>query len=326
MASGETIASPPPVVSVIGLCYNHARFVAEALRSVCQQTYTALEMIVVDDASTDDSVAVIEAFLAEASPAFPVKKLFLPQNTGNCRAFNQGLALATGKYVIDFSTDDVMLPERIAQQVALFEQLPASYGVVFSEAAYIDEHGKHLGYHYQDKLRRLKTIPTGDVYTEVLHRYFICGPTMIVKKEVLDRMQGYDERLAYEDFDFWVRSSRHYGYAYLKDCTTQVRKLPGSLSTRIGKPGDRQRYATYLVCRKALRLSATAKEKKALIKRIQYELRQCIIYGNKREARFFLCLLNMLQGKWNVYALLYKLTGSGIVKSVAKRLKKQTRL
>ncbi len=322
MASEEMIPSPPPVVSVVCLCYNHARFVAEALYSVCQQTYTAIEMIVVDDASTDHSVAVIEACLAEASPAFPVKKLFLPQNIGNCRAFNRGLALATGKYVIDFATDDVMVPERIARQVGYFERLPAHYGVVFSEAAYIDEKGKHLGYHYQGKLRHLKTIPTGNVYTQVLQRYFICGPTMMVRKEVLDKMHGYDERLAYEDFDFWVRSSRHYWYAYQAVCTTWVRKLQGSLSTRAGKPGDRQRYATYLVCRKALPLSTTEKERQALGRRIEYELRQCIIDGNKREARLFLYLLNRLKGKWNVYALLYKLTGFSIVKKVAILLKK----
>lgn len=306
-----------PLVSVICLCYDHEKFVEEALASVLDQSYPNIEVIIVDDASQDDSIKVIMKFLKDkaGTHGYEIKTVFLSQNLGNCRAFNRGFALASGKYVIDFATDDVMLSERIAQQVNYFEELASDYGVIFTEAAYINEKGQHLFYHYKDKFQHLqKRIPTGDIYVDLLKSYFICSPTMMVKKEVLDAMNGYDEQLAYEDFDFWVRSSRNYLYAFLDECTTQVRKLSGSLSTKVGKQGDKQLYSTYLVCKKALQLNKNKKENNALVKRVHYELRQCIITGNKREAQLFLKLLYKLQGPLNFYYYFYKLCLSIITK------------
>ena len=92
-----------PVVSVICLCYNHKRFVEEAIQSVLDQTYSNVELIVVDDSSTDGSQAVIESLMAN-NPA--VKFIPLSSNQGNCRAFNLGWKYASGKYIIDLSADD----------------------------------------------------------------------------------------------------------------------------------------------------------------------------------------------------------------------------
>ena len=284
-----------PLVSVICLCYNHEKFVEEALASVFAQSYDEVEIIIVDDASTDQSVAVINKILSTipANISEKIKTIFLPKNLGNCQAFNQGLAVAQGKYVIDFATDDVMLPERIERQVRYFENLDAHYGVVFTEAAYINESGRHLYFHFQDKLSRLypDKIPVGDVYANVLSTYFISAPTMMMKKQVLDALGGYDGQLAYEDFDFWVRSARHYKYAFLDECLTKVRKSSGSLSAGLYRPGDLQLHSTYLVCQKAAQLNKTPQERCALIKRIKFELRQAVFSDNRKEAALFFDLL-----------------------------------
>ena len=124
-----------PLVSIVCLCYNHAAYVEEALKSVFGQTYPNLQVIIVDDASTDNSIEVIRRTLTQHPH---IQLLALPQNMGNCKAFNQGLRLATGEYIVDFATDDVMLPERIEKQLQLFSQLDSSYGVVFTDANYID--------------------------------------------------------------------------------------------------------------------------------------------------------------------------------------------
>lgn len=275
------------MVSVICLCYNHAKFVEEALRSVRQQTYPSIELIVVDDASTDESVKVIRIYLQKYTCPSRVKTCFLSQNLGNCAAFNRGLALAQGKYIIDFATDDVMLPERIAQQVMFFERLDEAYGVVFSEAEYIDEQGMSLYRHYRDRLKHIRPVPTGDIYARLLSTYFIASPTMMMRKSVLDELGGYDEQLAYEDFDFWVRSSRNYRYAYQDICTTQIRKHSSSMSTGWYRRGDPQLYSTYLVCLKARDLNRTEEERRALVKRVKYELRQAVGGGNWGEVRLF---------------------------------------
>src|SRR5687767_6161263 len=103
-----------PLVSVICLCYNQARFVREAVASVLAQTYPHVELIIVDDASTDDSAAVIRSIVQD-NPA--IRCLVLEKNVGNCKAFNTGLSLAKGDYIIDLAADDLLLPRRIESGV-----------------------------------------------------------------------------------------------------------------------------------------------------------------------------------------------------------------
>ncbi|WKN41474.1 glycosyltransferase family 2 protein [Tunicatimonas pelagia] len=280
-----------PLVSVIALCYNHAQFLEEALSSIAQQTYSAIEVILVDDASTDASVNLAKRYLEKNPFTYPIKTLFLSENAGNCTAFNRGLALASGKYIIDFATDDSMLPQRIEQQVAYFESLSNDYGVVFTEAEYVDEGGRHLWYHYQDRLKHVRPIPVGDVYADVLAQYFISAPTMMIRKQVLDELGGYDEQLAYEDFDFWVRSARTWKYAYLDICTTQVRKHVDSMSAQQYHPGDPKLHSTYLVCRKALKMTETTQECRSLLMRILFELKPAIFKKHWKTAYLFSILL-----------------------------------
>src|SRR4051812_17801652 len=111
-----------PLVTVICLCYNQEKFVREAFYSVLRQTYRNIQIIVVDDASTDESVKEIQSIL-------PADILFIPleMNLGNCKAFNKALTYANGKYIIDFATDDVMTLQRIEKQVQFFESLGDEY-------------------------------------------------------------------------------------------------------------------------------------------------------------------------------------------------------
>lgn len=279
-----------PLVSVICLCYNHDRFVREAVQSVLSQTYPRIELIIVDDASTDHSRQVIDELVAE-NPA--IRFLPLDKNQGNCGAFNQGLRYARGEYVVDLAADDCFVPERIEKQIRCFEKAGHEYGVVFTDAQYIDESGKYLNRHYA-ALRKnglLTDVPQGDVYATVLEKYFICAPTMLVRREVFEFLNGYDECLAYEDFDFWIRSARHFKYAYIDEVLTLVRRTGGSLSTRLYRPGDRQAHSTYVVCEKAWRMNKNATEHLALVTRLRYELRQCAFTGNSVEAGEFFQLL-----------------------------------
>jgi len=256
-----------PLVSVICLCYNQAHYLKEALHSVLAQTYPARELIIVDDASTDGSADVIYDFLQ----AHPVAQFIpLPVNLGNCQAFNQGLARARGEYVIDLAADDVMLPGRLERQVATFERLGGQYGVVYTNAMRIDENSRELALYYPT-VRSRADLPRGDVYAEVLRRSFICPPTMMMRKQVLDELGGYDESLNYEDFDFWVRSSRNYAYEYLDEVLTARREV----KTSHGRHFVAKKSASTLkVCEKALLLNRSPEEQQALVSRLQYHLRQ----------------------------------------------------
>lgn len=260
-----------PTVSVICLCYNQSRFVREAISSVMHQTYSNIQLIVVDDASVDASVRVIE----ECRKQYPQILFFsLKRNVGNCKAFNFGLAHAIGEYIIDLAADDVLLPDRVRKGVDALSLTGPDYGVHFSDADWIDAHGKWL-YRHSDRFPH-RSIPQGDVYKDLIERFFICSPTMMYRGETIRGLGGYDESLAYEDFDFWIRSSRRYRYSYTPEVLVKKRVVKGSMSHRQFSFRNPQLHSTYRVCEKILSLNRTADEQRALARRIRYEISVCL--------------------------------------------------
>lgn len=276
----------------------------KALNSVAKQSYSPIEIIVVDDASKDLSQNVIREFVAENPSFIP---LLLDRNIGNCAAFNKGYRISNGKYIIDFATDDVMAPDRVERQVAYFESLSENYGVIYSNARYIDGNNRFLFNHFGTKasLKSLKCRYSGDVYKKIFEEFFIPPPTMMIKREVLDKLGGYDETLAYEDFDFWVRSSRDYEYGYQDEFLTDIRKTSTSYSTKWYKPGDKQLLSTYRVCIKALKFNNSVSEKVALLKRVKFEIRQAVFSNNFIEADCFFMLLKSESKMSKSYKFLY---------------------
>lgn len=265
-----------PLVTVIGIAYNHAPFIKEALESLWAQSYPAIEVILMDDGSRDDSQSIIRELLADREK---VHFIAHAENQGYTQTFNEGLAMAKGDYIIDFGLDDVMLPDFISKSVAALEKAGEPHGVVFSNAEYIDAQSEVIGNHTETLLQKgmIKTVPEGDIFTMVLRRYFICTPTMVMKRSVLDRLGGYDPDLAYEDFDFWVRSSRFCHYRYQDEVLMKKRKLSTSMSAnRLQHRQNEQLKSVYHVCEKAFALCKTKTELSALRERLAYEYRQCL--------------------------------------------------
>lgn len=283
-----------PWVSVICTCYNQAAYVDECLQSVVAQTYANLELIIIDNGSSDGSGAIIRAFCKRHPTAQFIQNT---SNRGLCRAFNQGLHQSTGQYVIDLAADDILLPNRVARQVEQFRSLPGYYGVVFSNAAYIDEQGRQTGLHFPvgPDGHTTQFVPTGDVFREVLSRYFINTPTMMMRRDLLTALGGYDESLAYEDFDFWVRSARTHRYAYLDEILTHKRRLPDSMSAQITKRGNQLLESTYQVCQKALVLCQSSEELAALANRIRQFIRKSFYAEQYELARRFGSLLAQIE-------------------------------
>lgn len=294
------------LVSVICLCYNHEHFLVEALDSVLHQTYPQVEILVVDDASTDNSRQLLQAYAA-AHPQ--IRLLLLEHNLGNCRAFNRGLALARGEFIIDFATDDVMLPGRVAAQVQAFSTLGPDYGVVYTDAELIDEHSRHLGYFYsRNAAGQLRPqVAVGDVYARVLERFFISSPTLMIRRQVFEKLGGYDETLAYEDFDLMVRAARDFRFFFLDQPLTRRRLHPQQLSKKWYRVGDKQLQSTIRICEKALLLNRTEREKQALTRRVAWEAQQAFFTRNYPEADALFSLLRRLRPITGRYWLLEKL-------------------
>ena len=261
-----------PLVTVIALCYNHERYVRESLQSVVNQDYESVELIIVDDFSTDRSR---ENILKFAENNFVTRIIFNPENLGNCRSFNQALKIARGKYIIDLSTDDVMLPNRISEQVKIFEN-SANIGVVFSDCEYVNAKSEKLNNStYNHQRKQVLEFPIGNVYAKLLaKKLYINPPTMMVRKELFDKLGGYDESLTYEDFDFWVRSARISDFSYVPKILIQQRKIEGSHSSKFIQKRNVLIPSKLKVCQKALSLNETEAENLALIIQLKSLLRQ----------------------------------------------------
>ena len=276
-----------PLVSVICLCYNHGRFVKEAIESVSLQTHPRIQLVVVDDASTDNSVKIISESIRNRPE---VTFLALPRNLGNCQAFNKGFAASTGSFIIDLAADDILMPNRIEAGITAFASIGSEYGVHFSDAELIDEAGNHIGFH-SDRFPH-GSIPEGDIYKDLIYRYFINSPTMMMRRTVLEELGGYDESLAYEDFDFWIRSSRECKYGYSADALVKKRMLKNSMSKDQFRRNSIQLISTFRVCEKIFELNRTIDESKALSQRIRYEMKKAISLGEWYLAlRYFKLLL-----------------------------------
>ena len=271
-----------PLVTVICLCYNQEEYVLESLFSVVNQNYAAEELIIVDDCSSDNSKAVIENWLLD----FPKIQFIANEiNLGSTKSFNKALKKAKGEFIIDLAADDILAFNCVTSQINAFKNTTyKNLGVVYGNAELITEKGIFNSYYFPvDRYKKvIKPRATGDIYESVLSGGdCMCSVSSMVKKSAFDHLNGYDETLAYEDLDFWIRASRIYDFDFIDEILILKRTVQNSLGTHFFTKNDARarkiNQSTYLIIKKAIRLNRTKKEDKAVLKRIHFE----IILNNK---------------------------------------------
>jgi glycosyltransferase involved in cell wall biosynthesis len=189
-----------PAVSVVVSSYNYGRYVGGALASVRAQTFADFEALVIDDSSSDDSLAAIEPFLAD--PRF---RLVRQRHLGQTRTKNRGLELARAPFIAFLDADDTWAPDKLERQVAKFRAEPG-LGVVFTRRTLIDAAGAA-------RPCLAAAPPVGRVVNELFRQNFICFSSALLRAEVAAHVGGFDERLGLAiDYDFWLRAARHYPF------------------------------------------------------------------------------------------------------------------
>ncbi len=224
-----------PVVSVVMAAYNHEPFIEYAIQSVLNQTLSDFELIIVDDASRDQTVAKIRTF---EDPR--IRFIGFEQNQGQFVATNHGISLAQGQYIAILNSDDAFLPEKLEAQVAFLEKHSA-VGAVFSDVQVINETGQdftnteHFYYHifhHQPNRSRF----------EWLNHFFykgncLCHPSVLVRKACHDKLGLYDTRFCkLADMQFWVRLCLAYDMHILPETLTQFRVLPHEANASGNRP------------------------------------------------------------------------------------------
>lgn len=282
------------LVSVVCTCYNHARYIQDALNSVVRQSHSHLELIIIDNGSRDDSANIIQQWSDHYRGSMAVHTILRPVPLNYCQSFNQALAMVKGKYVIDLSGDDVLLPDHVATAVNTLESHPNR--VYFSNAL-LEEEGKPTSTFYPvDKEGKpLVEVASGDIYQQVIHQTVVCAATLVFPKATLLEEGGYDENLSYEDFDILVRLARKYHFAFDAHIGVKKRILDSSFSSQqYRRKNSIMLPSTLKVCYKILGMNQTAQENEALVSRLMFEAKHALASANFEVAHGFLNLAGQM--------------------------------
>lgn len=220
-----------PLVSIGALNYNNAKYVIESLDSVNNQSYPNIELIIIDDCSTDDSVVLINNWLKDYIK--PYKFLIHNKNLGLVKSANDALKNSTGKYFQLLGTDDILLPDKLKIQVNILENGPNDVGVVYSDAYLIKEDGSNRYGWFIQKYSDFEDVPCGYIYNELLLNNFIPAMTPLIKMDCLQDVGRFDESLVFEDYDMWLRLSKKYKFIFSNYVSAKYRVRPGSLNQTI---------------------------------------------------------------------------------------------
>ena len=202
-------------VSVIIPVYNGSRTIAEALDSVFCQTFDDYEVIVVNDASPDNSVEILESYGSR------IKLVSLTENRGQSAARNLGASLAQAELLAFLDQDDVWYPRKLECQVALLDQHP-EVGLVYSDLDEVDEecHYKTLAVHRSYAMGH----PKLSLVHVIIGDLFILPSTVLCRKRWFEKVGGFDECLmGYEDDDLWIRMWPTCRFAYVPEALAKWR-------------------------------------------------------------------------------------------------------
>jgi glycosyltransferase involved in cell wall biosynthesis len=217
----------PPLVSAIVTTYNYGRFVAGAIEGALAQTYPNVEVVVVDDGSTDGTEAVVTRYAEDG-----VRYVY-QDNAGAAAARNRGLALTTGPLVAFCDADDTWMADKLAVQYAHLCRHP--------DIALVSAHA----YACDEMLRPQSVVHAArgdsvDVFELLLVRNVVLNPTCVLaRREALEAIGGFSDLPCWEDWDTWLHLAQRYRVGFVDRPVAYVRRHDESLSPVRG----RERFA-----------------------------------------------------------------------------------
>ena len=234
-----------PLVSVVMSVYNGEKFVAETIESVLNQTYSNIEVIIVDDCSKDGSRQIIEKYQKKDRR---VRTILMDQNSNVCVAGNQAFANANGKYVAVIGHDDIWREDKIEKQITFLEEHP-DVGICFTWIEVLGENGVTISKEYE----QLYHMMNADNYTAenwlrcmILNKSnWACAPSACIRRSVLDKTGYYRYGLVQlQDFDLWLRILNYTSVYVLQEKLTWYRQFSRkgmNLSDLTGDKGKENR-------------------------------------------------------------------------------------
>jgi glycosyltransferase involved in cell wall biosynthesis len=250
---------PPHPVTVIIPTFNRAWSIKRAVDSVLAQDYQDMELIVVDDGSTDETPGILSSYGHAI-------RIISQTNSGVSAARNRGIIEASGKLIAFLDSDDYWFPQKLSTQVDFF--LSRTEAMICQTEELWIKNGRHMN----PKKRHQK--PSGMIFSSSLHLCLISPSAVMVRKELFDQVGMFDETLpACEDYDLWLRVTCRYP-VYLID-TPLIAKTgghPDQLSAASSL--DKYRIAAILKILKSGRLTESQQKDAAAVLK-----QKCRIYA-----------------------------------------------
>lgn len=211
-----------PLISVIIPVFNAERFIKRALESVCNQTYKNLEIIVIDDGSTDSSRDIIDSFKDERV------QLFSRENKGLIATLNEGIDRCNGDFIARMDADDICSVTRFEKQFEYLLENP-SVGAVFTGIEHINEKGETINIKRSGKTRFIEPV-------ELIFGCPVCHPTAMfdLTKMDKDEIVYNDSYHLAEDFELWTRIISKTKIGLLNEVLFKYRVHPNSITSKHG--------------------------------------------------------------------------------------------
>ncbi len=196
-----------PIVSVIIPAYNRQEFIGRAIKSVLSQTFPNLEVIVVDDCSTDETGRIASEFCQEDRRVVLMRQ---PSNAGAQAARNRGIRAARGAYIGFLDSDDEWLPQKLEKQITLFESADRRLGVVYGGFTQV----------YSDGRQPVDIIPSarGDIYRTALSGWIADMNTLLVRREEIEKIGQLNETVrSFQEWAFCIQLAKHCSFDFVPE-------------------------------------------------------------------------------------------------------------
>ena len=226
--------SNSPLVSVIIPAYNAEKFLKRTLESVLNQTYSNIEVLVVNDGSKDQTSAIVQLFAEKDKRII----LLSQPNSGVAAARNLAIQKSQGEFIAPIDADDIWYPHNLEKQVKCFLENDSSIGIVYAWSVDIDENDDLTGEFRASEIE-------GEVYTTlILHDFIANASSVVIRKNCFERVGGYRSQLPHddkqfkysspylrcEDLELYLRIAEYYQFKVVPEFLIGYRKLPHSMS------------------------------------------------------------------------------------------------
>lgn len=198
-----------PLVTVGIPIYNHENYIKECIVSIIRQTYTNIELIIIDDGSNDNSYQIAKEIL-ETQDNFKMYTIIKRENRGMCNTLNEIAHMAKGKYISFIGSDDFWHKDKIQDQTQFLEDNPHIY-LVHSNSIIVDKNSQEIS-----KIDYSKKINKGNVFQAiVMGKGGINTPSHLYKTKVFEKIGYYDPSFRFEDTDFWLRLTKIFEIGFI---------------------------------------------------------------------------------------------------------------